>query len=222
MKRDIKPIAIAGHDFQVEDLATSDLRRIVEGELNADHYQLKRTALPNGARIVDIGANIGMTSMVLSRQFPSAKVEAYEPHPENYKSLVANLCRNDCANVRTLQAAVAQKAGKFQMTMGEDNTGGATGWIRNVTNPVTVDAVTLQSIIAGRPIDLLKVDIEGAEHALFADFKGWSLVLHLIVELHQNDFLAEQGYTIKKTEALIRKMMGPKPLVVQHCNPMAQ
>lgn len=224
--RDIKPVTLLGHEFQFEDLATSDLRRIVAGELNRDCYELQKLATRDEVRIIDIGANIGMTACLMSRLFPNAAIACYEPHPVNYTSLYCNLIRNNASNVTPQNTAVAPYMGTFSMTLGEDNTCVATGCIRAVAEEtiptVEVPCMTLNRVLGGRPVDILKIDIEGAEHALLATFTQWRWVDRLIIELHQNDWLAEQGYTIEKTENLIRMHMGAKPVVINYCNPMAQ
>jgi FkbM family methyltransferase len=198
----------------------------VAGELNRDCYELGQLPADKPLRIIDIGANIGMTACLMSRLFPAAKIECYEPHPVNHLSLTCNLLRNRAFNVTAYPWAAATRKGSFAMTIGENNTGGATGWTRGAqeraVETVEVSTITLPKILGGRPVDILKIDIEGAEHELLAGFNQWRWVDRLIIELHQNDFLAEQGYTIEKTEALIRMHMGAKPVVINYCNPMAQ
>lgn len=55
--------------------------------------------------LLDIGANIGMYSVIISKEYPSATVHAIEAHPEIYKVLVNNKKLNNLSNLTTYNFA---------------------------------------------------------------------------------------------------------------------
>ncbi len=144
----------------------------------------------NGDVILDIGANIGLFSIWVARQAPQARVHAYEPVAENYETLQANLA-GWSHSVQMHQAAVGATNGvgmmldggarslDHKLTMSATETGGA---VRVITLDQAVDAV------GGKTIDLLKVDIEGAEADMLAAASSSTLrrIRRIALEYHDN------------------------------------
>lgn len=115
-------------------------------------------------RVLDIGANIGLHSIILSRC--GYDVRAYEPDPRHYEILQENLTRNQSVNVQAVKAAVSSKSGRQEFVRVVGNTTGShlAGSKPNPygeleTFPVTVEAVG--PLIAWA--DLIKLDAEGHE-----------------------------------------------------------
>jgi FkbM family methyltransferase len=215
--RDVQPHTILGHTFMVEDLATSDLRRIVVGELNRDVYELKSLGEPR--YVLDVGANIGLFALTVKSRWPRCHLRCFEPHPTNFASLAANLARNDVAATRVNKAVTAHGR-SLKMVIGADNTGGASGWTsaaQRGVDTVVCPGATLHNALDGKFHDVVKIDIEGGEHELLEEFAHWSLVGALLIELHDNPTLRAAGYTMDGTEELIRNRMGPKPVVITRC-----
>ena len=63
--------------------------------------------------ILDIGANIGIASIYFTNRFPSAKIYAFEPMPENYSLLTKNI--TDYTNIKAFQFALGKKNGIFKI-----------------------------------------------------------------------------------------------------------
>jgi len=121
--------------------------------------------------IVDIGANIGMTSYYFS-QFAN-KVYAIEPSLEHYTTLTNMLTFNKIENVKPIKRAIYIKSGQFPFFHNKNKT------MRSLHMAVddkseeaeTVDCITLEELINQEKIehiDLLKVDIEGSEVEVFS------------------------------------------------------
>ena len=71
----------------------------VAGEFaDGDAYELKSHQQKGSEMkvILDIGANIGLFSIVACNLFPQARIFAFEPHPANYRLLVNNLVAAGC------------------------------------------------------------------------------------------------------------------------------
>ncbi len=131
--------------------------------------------------VVDLGANIGLTSMWLSRHHPVHTCVAVEPSAANAALVRENLA-GTCTTV--IEAAVGPRDGTvFFAESHESNLG------RVAENGRPVPAVSMTSILdrlrPGTDIDVLKVDIEGAELELFSEHTEWlSSVKNIIIEIH--------------------------------------
>lgn len=135
--------------------------------------------------IVDCGANIGLATLYFSWRYPDAKIIAVEPDSSNFEMLVRNVAALE--NVSVVRAAVWNEATSVAL---DDSCGGE--WGRRVRAGARrgdeVSTVTIPDLMAkfGFPrIDLLKVDIEGAELELFSGDVAWaSKVNAIVIELH--------------------------------------
>lgn len=139
--------------------------------------------------VIDGGAHVGVASTYFAERYPGALVLAFEPNPESYALLRSNLERNGVRRVLPFNAAIAPTAGAIPLyTVPGDTWGDATirqSWHDDrPTRTVLVPAVTLSSLLTG-PVDLLKLDIEGAEAAVLAE-AGSRLrrVRRLAIEFH--------------------------------------
>jgi FkbM family methyltransferase len=129
-----------------------------------------------GMVALDVGANIGyFTVLFAQRVGPAGRVYAFEPEPYNFGLLQRNLERNRCAHVTTFQVAAGERAGRQRLYKSSDNLGdhrlghGAAGreWVE-------VPVAALDEILAGagRPVDFVKMDIQGAEPAALRGMHG--------------------------------------------------
>jgi FkbM family methyltransferase len=135
----------------------------------------------NPARILDLGANVGFASLFFAQRYPDATIDAIECDPELYRLLKSNLQANGITNVNIHEFAAWVEDG--ELSFAPDGGGGgrlAAG------GGVSVSTVDMKKWLAGRPpYDLVKIDIEGAERALF-DHIAEEIVKakHVVVEYH--------------------------------------
>lgn len=139
--------------------------------------------------IIDIGANVGMWCFYMAKLYPKAKITAYEPMHLNYQNLVRGVMENQFSNISPLKSAVGAVAGTSTLFMDLVNSGSGSEYLRvyekNVHLKEEVECVALKDVVAPHAfIDLLKVDIEGAEFKLFNGFEDWDKVGSLLVEVH--------------------------------------
>ena len=140
-------------------------------------FVLARRLVRPGDTVVDVGANIGLWLMgVALRAGPAGVVHAFEPLPDNLRRLSSNLRRNGLDWVRCHQTAVADEVGEASLllpTPGNSGGGSLTGDGR--TGSITVPVLTLDEFCRRQGvahIDLLKVDVEGAERRVFGGAEG--------------------------------------------------
>jgi FkbM family methyltransferase len=113
--------------------------------------------------ILDVGANLGVVSLVLAQRFPDRRIFSFEPHPTVFPALCDNLKRNDAGNVKPLQLAISNQDGTAFFNASADR---ANAHIAASGTPVPcrrLDALCRELQI--RKIAVLKIDIEGHELA---------------------------------------------------------
>jgi len=161
--------------------------------------------------IVDCGANVGLTSLYFHRRYPHARIVAVEPHPENFEFAERNT--RAYQQITTLRRAIWPDAGELAIRSGSYRDG--RHWAAQVSaevriGDVTAPAVTMQDLIREfriDEIDILKIDIEGAEKQLFdGDTSFLGRTRCIMVELHDDDVvgcaesfyraLAPYGFTV--------------------------
>jgi FkbM family methyltransferase len=142
--------------------------------------------------IVDCGAHIGCTSLFFALRYPGTKVIAIEPDAQNFELLSANVRR--WPNVVPINAAVWDRVTWVRIANPGGNPTGLYVKESKEVDGTDLPALTVSEIMekAGVDrVDILKIDVEGAEMKLFSspDCHVWlSTVSVLIVELHDRLF----------------------------------
>lgn len=130
--------------------------------------------------IIDVGANIGLASIFFLRRFTSASIIAIESDPYICSVLRENVRTYGGHNVEVVQAA-AWDANET-VTFSADHADGGRITSEGTTQ---VNGIRLRDLIAGREIDLLKIDIEGAESRVLQDCaNSLGAVRRVFVEYH--------------------------------------
>jgi FkbM family methyltransferase len=159
--------------------------------------------IPDVRVIVDAGANIGAASVFLLEAYPEATVIAIEPDPGNFDVLQRNLTYYGPRAI-ALRAALWDHRTSLAIGRGHYRDGGA--WTFEARagrgDDEEVEATTVPDLLArfGWPrIDILKIDIERGERAVFQESaRGWlDRVRVIAIELHD----AECRATFERTVA---------------------
>ncbi len=154
-----------GQVMHVRDIFGDDLPIIYEMYAQ-DVYHLHELKLPKNATVFDVGAHIGSFSVAIHTRFADAHITAFEPHPNNFIFLKKNAPFAQC-----VQAAVAGT--EREVHLGDHRASSAYALS---DSGITVQAVTLDSYIRKvSKVDLLKVDVEGAEKYIFEQLTPESL-----------------------------------------------
>ncbi len=126
-----------------------------------------RSLLRVGHTFVDVGASIGFYTVMAGRLVgPGGRVVAFEPGTENLTLLQLNIDSNRLQNVEVHQVALSNEPGLLLYTRAASN--GRVSLFDGKTDDLRfnrlVTADTLDSVLGQEPrVDLLKVDVEGAE-----------------------------------------------------------
>jgi FkbM family methyltransferase len=145
----------------------------------------------NPGIIFDCGANVGLTSVYYKNCFPQARIIAIEPDPANFTLLKKNTAPYQ--DIECLQMGLWHKEALLEIHNRHfnNNSGFAVEEVAK-KGPETIEAITIPAIMQRygiSEIDVLKMDIEGAEKELFSYGADQWLphVKTLVIETH--DFM---------------------------------
>ena len=170
--------------------------------------QYDRLTLPGVRTIVDCGANIGLVSAYLLCKYPEARVVAIEPDPVNHALCLRNLEQfGERATVvraalwgrpTTLAVVQSPQRGTWASTVAPRDGAGGTEAVEGLDVPGLLARFGLGTV------DLLKIDIEGAETEVFAapDLSWLDHVRCIAIEVEP------------RNEALFRRALSDKPFVL--------
>ena len=119
---------------------------------------------------LDVGANLGIVSLVLAHRFPECRIHAFEPNPSTVQALRKNLEYNDVDNVLVQDVAVGEVSGTINFDANPENRGTARRPNEETDYTEEVSCITLDEYVEEQQIEevtLLKVDVEGYEKAVF-------------------------------------------------------
>jgi FkbM family methyltransferase len=132
--------------------------------------------MPPEPVFVDVGANIGTTTVSALRRFDFASGVAIEPEPENFRLLRANLVMNDLdERVRALPVAASGAEGEVLLEVARRKSG--IHHVVDAADPerrtlgveaVTLDGLVERGVIEPARVGLLWVDVVGHEEAVLA------------------------------------------------------
>ena len=148
----------------------------------------------NVSNIFDIGANIGIASRYFNLIFPNANIYSIEPDDDNFKLLIKN--SRMIENIHPIQAAIWKNNNGVYITNRENVIGHSgrvnpakymVGEVRKI-NEHLVKSLTIQNLMERykiSQIDILKIDVQGAEIEIFESASEWLDKVRLIfIELH--------------------------------------
>ena len=215
LKRNRRCFGLTGVSLAIRELIASDAVRVsvlsrhiglpVHLRLNTTDisiynqiFVLKEYAFPITVEpkvVIDAGANIGLSAIYYAMRFPAAKVYALEPERSNFDLMVMNVA--PFANVVPINKALWSETA--ELTIFDPGPGRAglqkdgfqtfsPGDMQAHDSGPRVAAVDLDSLMRDYHIDhidLLKIDIEGAEREVFGKPGEWLNRVGIIaIELH--------------------------------------
>jgi len=142
--------------------------------------------------ILDCGANIGISVLNYKRRYPNSKIIAFEPDPNIIPTLKNNLKNNGAEDVKLVEAAVWISKGKSNFFC-EGADGSKLIQEKNKDDSkIEVNTIDLDEYISG-PIDLVKMDIEGAEFEVIPHIRSkLHFIKNILIECHINTYEIEK------------------------------
>jgi len=133
--------------------------------------------------IIDCGANIGLSIIYFKKLYPKAKIIAFEPDKTISKILKYNIDSFNLNDVEIIQKGLSNKVGKKKFFRhGAD--GGRIALPEDKNNIIEIETIPLINYLR-KPVDMLKMDIEGTEYEVINDCKDLLFnVKTLFIEYH--------------------------------------
>lgn len=181
--------------------------------------------------IIDCGANVGYSSLYFLKKYPNAYVIAVEPDEENFKICQKNLLPYK-DRVLLINSAIWSHEAGLVVCKGVDVYGEGCEWATYVQecqgeqkpDLLATDISSLLNRSGFKTIDILKIDIEGAENVIFSkNYRSWlNQVKNIVIELHgeacQETFfhaLSNYQYDLSSLgELTVCKSIEPKAVAV--------
>lgn len=186
--------------FRLSDGSRLDypVQGIIAGALLADDFehaevQFLQSVLRPGNVVIDIGANGGVFTVLSARKVGAAgAVYAFEPGTRELALLRHNIGLNQLTNVVVVEQAVSNQTGTARFLVSED---GAMNSLAQNDHPAQhvigseeVLTTTLDTFLEQQHIqcvDLVKVDVEGAEHHVFEGMSALLASEHQLILLFE-------------------------------------
>ncbi len=132
------------------------------------HYPL------DSGEIIDVGANLGLISLILAQRFPDRNIHAFEPNPSTFENLQDNIALNSYLNIQAKRSAVGNSEGEVAFNANPIHRGTVSLNLSDCQQPIAVPCTTLDRYAQQNQIEemaLLKVDVEGYEEYVFQGAK---------------------------------------------------
>jgi FkbM family methyltransferase len=137
-------------------------------ELFTDETYRFQADKPN-PHIIDAGANIGLSALYFKKLYPDSTVVAFEPDANIFSILEYNV--SGLGGVELRRQAAWTKATKLNFYTEGSLAGSSEIDFLQKGRSIEVDAIRLRDEICKRPVDFLKIDIEGAENNVLFDIE---------------------------------------------------
>jgi FkbM family methyltransferase len=144
----------------------------------------------NSPAILDCGANIGLATLFFKRLYPEARISCFEADPTTASILKKNVEQNHLRDVTVHNLMLSNIEGEHHFYIAADVAGSLrmSGTPDRISNhrEIQVKAAKLSDYVDG-PVDLLKMDIEGAEFDVMSELKSSgkiSQIQRMVIEYH--------------------------------------
>lgn len=168
------------------------LKSLFEEIFLEEQYYFKSSK--KNPQIIDCGSNIGASILYFKLLYPEAKILAFEPDGDTFLLLQQFVKDNNLNDIQIVQKALSDKKGQVDLfTMPDDPSSLSMSIFKDAFEVkhkenvhLKVDATVLSEYI-NEAVDLLKIDIEGAEYEVLEELdktKKLSQIRQIIIEGH--------------------------------------
>lgn len=214
-------VDVHGHRIIVYDLLSSQSVQYLDQDfIDRNPFDLVK----DPKVILDIGAHVGMWSFTAAKKWPRAQIYSVEPHQTNIKNFILGLEENRFTNVQLIPVAVGHTGWvDLMLELGNSGSGSSYGrsfrmfgkdWPMLFCRSVCMNLNHIVTLVE-KPIDYLKMDIEGAEFDALDRFSYWDQIGAMWLELHPFSLKDDQQSAeqlCKDTVNFVKSRMGNKPV----------
>jgi FkbM family methyltransferase len=198
--------------------------RFVYTEIFGETYAEDIARVPAAGVVLDIGANVGMFTLKLKAHSPQATVLAFEPMPDTLEALRLNIELHELTGVTVYPLALGAEDATAEFTFYPQAPANSTRYperkdygtpLLDTSTTVQIEVTTAATVLARHPaltvIDLVKIDVEGAEAEVLAGLAeaDWARVRAFVLEVDDVDgrlddilnLLACKGFTVTANHA---------------------
>ena len=155
-----------------------------------NEYDIEDFEINTNDTVVDIGAHIGLFSLLVSQLCKTGKILSFEPVSENFDLLVSNLKLNHIENILPFNMAVSKNSDRLDLFLNNDQS--AHSIFSKSSESISVESTSLQKIFDENKISackLLKLDCEGAEYKIIDSLPSEYLdkIQNIVMEYHLAD-----------------------------------
>ena len=184
-----------------------------------NEYDVEDFEINTNDTVIDIGAHIGLFSLLVSQLCKTGKILSFEPVSENFDLFVSNLKLNHIENILPFNMAVSKNSGRLDLFLNNDQS--AHNIFSKSSESISVESTSLQKIFDENKISsckLLKLDCEGAEYQIIDSLPSEYLdkIQNIVMEYH----LADTKPELVKSLILKIKNAGFKIKTRPHYNDM--
>lgn len=190
----LQHIAFLNYRFQVPD-SLSFIWQFKDIFADENYKFQTKTSSPV---IYDCGANIGLSCLYFKRLYPSSAIKAFEVDPGIAQVLSNNMNRNNISGVEVINKAVWTNNNGIEIVL----EGADAASIYAKGKKTHIESVSLKEMIeAESSIDMLKMDIEGAEIDIIRDCRNsLNNIKNIFIEYHS--FITDKQYLNEILEIL--------------------
>ena len=155
-----------------------------------NEYDVEDFEINTNDTVIDIGAHIGLFSLLVSQLCKTGKILSFEPVSENFDLLVSNLKLNHIKNILPFNMAVSKNSGRLDLFLNNDQS--AHSIFSKSSESISAESTSLQKIFDENKISsckLLKLDCEGAEYQIIDSLPSEYLdkIQNIVMEYHLAD-----------------------------------
>lgn len=156
------------------------------GLMGGEALALFRKFIPPGAKVVDVGANQGLYTLIFSGLVgPTGRIYSFEPDPELFEIFTHNCEANQVKNVERFNYALGAKdEGKllFRSRINAGDNRLAKSDRDDWFEAIQVRCTRLDSILPAAQVQFIKIDVQGWEFEVFQGMTGlWDANPDLII-----------------------------------------
>jgi len=152
------------------DMTKAVDNRFYTKSFEEENFDLLNKILSNGMNVIDVGANIGLYSLLFCKKIgDKGKVFSFEPSPETFFRLKQNVNLNQFKNIKMYNIGLSDRKTKSKFYLCEDEAYSSLGTkpMMPIINEIEIELTTIDEFLKKeniKNVDIIKIDTEGADY----------------------------------------------------------